>query len=243
MTKKRVQSGLLILLLVMICVFVGRSSAANASSAAQTQTKTEINVKGVGSVFVEPDIAVLTFGVLSEDVSADLAYAKTSSKINNIINAMKKIGIAQKDIKTLRINVYPNYSYNKDDNTSKIVGFYANTDLSITVRNLSIVGKVIDQAFKNGANTFSDLKFDITNSNTYYNQALAMALENAKTKAKVLADGLGITLGKPKSVTENSYVNNPPIIYSAVKVANESSASSQVESGSIEIKVEVSLTY
>ncbi|WAM37286.1 SIMPL domain-containing protein [Caldicellulosiruptor acetigenus] len=229
----------LLLLLATFLVFFARKVDA---SSASVQPKTEITVKGQASVYVEPDIAILTFGVVSEDISADAAYSQTAAKINKTIDAVKKLGIDPKDIKTLRVNVYPKYSYNKDDGTSKIVGFYASTDLTVTVRNLSIVGKVIDTAFKNGVNTFSSLTFDVSNSSSYYNQALSKALENAKQKASTIAKGLGISLGKPKSVTENSYVNNPPIVYYKAE-AMASSTSTQIQPGTIEIKAEVTLVY
>ncbi|ADL42260.1 protein of unknown function DUF541 [Caldicellulosiruptor obsidiansis OB47] len=238
--KKIMAGGLasLLLLSTFLVFFTFKVDASSASS----QPKTEITVKGQASVYVEPDIAILTFGVLSEDVSADVAYSQTSAKINKTIEAVKRLGIDSKDIKTLRINVYPKYSYNKDNGTSKIVGFYASTDLTITVRNLFIVGKVIDIAFKNGVNTFSNLTFDISNSSPYYNQALSKALENAKQKAATIAKGLGISLGKPKSVTENSYVNTPPIVYYKAE-AMTSSTSTQIQPGTIEIKAEVTLVY
>ncbi|AZT90539.1 DUF541 domain-containing protein [Caldicellulosiruptor changbaiensis] len=242
MKTKKLKAILMVIVLLFVSVFIFSLWRAEASSAPASQAKTEINVKGVASVFAEPDIAVVTFGVLSEDISADAAYSKTSSKINKIIDAIKKLGIDSKDIKTLRISVYPKYSYNKDNNTSKIVGFYASTDLRITIRNIFQVGKVIDSAFKNGANTFSDLRFDISNVAPYYNQALAKALENAKEKANVLAKGLGVSLGKPRIVNENTYVNAPPIVYKTQEMAL-SASSSQVQAGTIEIKAEVTLTY
>lgn len=243
MKTKRLKAAVLVVLLCFVSILTFVFWKAEASSSATTsQSKTEINVKGVASVFAEPDIAVVTFGVVTEDVSADIAYFKTSSKVNKIIDTMKKLGIDSKDIKTLRINVYPKYSYNKEDNTSKIIGFYATTDLTVTVRNISFVGKVIDSAFKNGANTFSDLRFDISNSEVYYTQALAKALENAKQKANVLAKGLGISLGKPRIVNENTYVSTPPVIYKAQEMAL-SASSSQVQGGTIEIKAEVTLSY
>ena len=109
----------LLLLSTFLVFFTFKVDASSASS----QPKTEITVKGQASVYVEPDIAILTFGVLSEDVSANAAYFQTAAKINKTIDAVKKLGVDPKDIKTLRINVYPKYSYNKDDGTSKIVGF------------------------------------------------------------------------------------------------------------------------
>ncbi|WP_041723365.1 SIMPL domain-containing protein [Caldicellulosiruptor hydrothermalis] len=241
MKNKKIGAVSLAILLLLATFLVFFAPKVDASSASY-QAKTEITVKGQASVYVEPDIAILTFGVVSEDISADAAYSQTAAKINKTIDAVKKLGIDPKDIKTLRVNVYPKYSYNKDDGTSKIVGFYASTDLTVTVRNLSIVGKVIDTAFKNGVNTFSSLTFDISNSSPYYNQALSKALENAKQKAATIAKGLGLSLGKPKSVTENSYVNNPPIFYYKAE-AMASSTSTQIQPGTIEIKAEVTLVY
>ncbi|WP_207181906.1 SIMPL domain-containing protein [Anaerocellum diazotrophicum] len=241
MKNKKVGSVSLAILLLLATFLVFFAPKVDASSGTD-QSKTEITVKGQASVYVEPDVAILTFGVLSENISADAAYSQTAAKISKTIDAIKKLGIDPKDIKTLRVNVYPKYSYNKDDGTSKIVGFYASTDLTVTVRNLSIVGKTIDTAFKNGVNTFSSLTFDISNSSSYYNQALSKALENAKQKAATIAKGLGISLSKPKSVTENSYVNTPPIVYYKAE-ALASSASTQIQPGTIEIKAEVTLVY
>ncbi|WAM34996.1 SIMPL domain-containing protein [Caldicellulosiruptor morganii] len=227
----------LLLLAAFLTIFGIKVNASSGSA----QSKTEVTVRGQATIYAEPDIAVLTFGVISEGNRAETAYFQTSSKINRVISELKKLGINSKDIKTLRMNVYPKYSYNKDDGTSKITGFYASTDLNITVRDFSKLGKVVDTAFKNGINTFSSLTFDVSNSATFYNQALSKALENAKQKAATLAKGLGISLGKPKSVTENTYINTPPIVYK--ELASVSSSSTQIQPGTIEIKAEVTLIY
>ncbi|MEZ0535683.1 SIMPL domain-containing protein [Caldicellulosiruptoraceae bacterium PP1] len=230
------------LIISFALIFNGNLSQGIAANQGTSST-TEIIVKGSASIFAQPDISIITAGVLSENVSADEAYKETALKINRIIDSIKKLGISTNDIKTIRVNVYPKYSYEKDTGSSKIIGFYASSDIQVTIRNIQNTGKVIDTAVKNGSNNISDIRYDVSNLDKYYNQALAKAVNVAKSKATVIADNIGVKLGKPRNVTENTYVNYPITTYNKMTSVAAQDSAIQIEPGSVEIKADITLTY
>jgi len=208
-----------------------------------SKSKISINVHGTATVYAKPDIATLSFGITKEGEKASVVYGDVTANMNKIIKSLKDLGIPSDDIKTLSINVYPKYIYDPKTGKSSIDGFTAQVSLEVKVRNMDLSGKVVDTAFQNGANTFNNITFSVSNIDEYYNKALVKAISQAKTKAKLIADSYGVSLGNPVKVTENVTSNDIylPIYRSDAKVAAQ--GATQIESGQVEIRAEVNVEY
>jgi len=171
----------------------------------------ELSVVGEGKVDVVPDTAVVEVGVtINNAETARDAQGQLDKSNTQIINALKKIGIAKADIKTTNISVYPNYSY--DGSVSNIIGYNGNATLSIRIRNIEMAPKVVDRATQAGANEVRGPNFTIDEPDRYREEARNLAIENAKEQAEKLAASLGIKLGKISNIVEST-TNQGPIYY------------------------------
>lgn len=208
-------------------------------------TARTINVNGDGEVSVTPDIAYVSLGVTTEKSSVGEAQKSNSDTMNNVIAAIKKAGVASEDIKTSNYSISPKYNYNDKTGNSTIVGYTVTSTLSVTVKNISSVGSIIDTAISNGANNSNGIAFGVSDYEKYYNMALTNAISNAKAKAQVMAGCIDVKLSLPTKITENSSgVPTEYRVFYDVAAKNSSSAQGMtVEAGTYKIKANVSLVY
>lgn len=218
----------------------------NSEAAART-----INVNGDGEVSVVPDIAHVSLGATTEKSTVAEAQKNNSTTMNNIIEAIKKAGVASDDIKTSNYNISPKYNYEDKTGNSTLVGYTVTSTLSITVKNINSVGSIIDTAITNGANNtnYSDgITFEVSDYQKYYNIALKNAVSNAQIKGQAIADSIGVKLSTPIKITENSssIPTEYPVFYEKNTNSSAQGLSVQdmtVQKGTYKVKANVSLVY
>lgn len=230
---------------VMFLFLMGTVPTANHRVLAAEAAVGTINVNGDGEVSAVPDIAYVSLGVTTEKSSVSEAQKSNSATMNNIVEAVKKAGIAADDIKTSNYNISPKYNYEEKTGNSTIVGYTVTSTLSVTVKNINSVGSIIDTAIANGANDANGISFGVSNYEKYYNEALKNAISNAKNKAQAMADSIDVKLSRLTKITENSSgtPNEYPVFYnSSVKFSSKDEAMT-VNPGVYKIKANVSLVY
>lgn len=161
---------------------------------------TTLSVTGNGTVLVESDLAIVTVGV--QETSKDVLEAQSTvnEKIAAIKQALLDAGVEESSINTDSINIYANYDYS--DNTEVIVGYTARNSLSVRTTDMDNVGSLIDAAFVAGANTLDNVQFTVQDDTQAREQALTMAVEDARRKADVLASAAGLQVASIESISE-----------------------------------------
>lgn len=154
-----------------------------------------IRVTGEGAIFTEPDHAEISLGVTNEDQELQKAQTENNTVMSGIIQALNSIGILDKYIQTMDYSIYPIYDF--ADGKQIFRAYKVNHILRITIHNTDDVGKVVDTAVKNGANTISNISFSLADPTNARNQAISMAVTNAISKARAIALTLHITLIEP----------------------------------------------
>ncbi|MCL2461895.1 MAG: SIMPL domain-containing protein [Defluviitaleaceae bacterium] len=209
---------------------------------ADTTDMGQINVSGAGSINVDPDVAYVSLGVSTQDASPKAALDANNKLIAAVIAAVKKAGIADKDIRTDGFSMYPNYDYSKS--TQVVTGYAVSNNVNVTIRDITKVGDVLGVATDAGANVAGSVQFSVLDSSAAYNQALAMAIDNAKGKAQTIAKALGITIGVPASVTETNNGYATPMYTAALNSASaDAGGSVPVQTGKLTITANVAVTY
>lgn len=232
-------SFILVLVFTFIICFYFESFKVFAAAAPAART---INISGEGKVTAAPDTAYLSLGVITEKPTAAEAQSANSIAMNSVIDAVKKVGIKDEDIKTTDYSIYPKYNYDETAKVNTIIGYAVSNTIYITVKDISKAGQIIDAAVKNGANSCSSISFEVSDYEKYYNMALQSALSNAQSKAKTISNFLKIKLKAPVTITENS--SGISKIYPAIlNSTSSSSASTPIQAGTYEIKANVSLVY
>jgi uncharacterized protein YggE len=203
---------------------------------------------------------------------ADVTKSNTD-KMNAVINAVKNLGVADKDIQTTNYSLTPVYSnsyivptpapvtmiYPDSSGSSgavsgtiirttpTITGYKLEQDVQVKIRDFAKTGDILDKVTSSGANVVNDLQFSIDNPEQFKNQARADAIKQAKTNAQNLAKESGISLGKIINVYEG--YNYSPVAYSknslamGAGVSDTAAPSPVIQPGQQEIDVTINLTY
>jgi len=227
-------------------------------SVAPTRT---FSVSAEAKVIAVPDVAELSFGLVTEGGTnlGDL-QEKNAKMLNRIIRFLKDGGVDEKDIKTQFYNIAPRYQYFSCPPStraqgdispepcppSEIVGYTINQNISLKIRDLNKAGDFLTGLVDNGANTVSGLSFNVDDPTELQNQAREEAIIKAKEKAKTIAKVGGFRLRKLISINEGIYL---PSFYATREMLTAKSGgfggdfAPDIEPGSQEIRVNISLTY
>ena len=247
-----------VLVVGVLVFFVGEILLQNKSI--NQQSNFQITVSGQGKVYAKPDVAVVSLGVTTQAKTVADVTKSNTDKMNAVIEAVKKLGVEDKDIETTNYSLNPVYdSYAVPVSASSSVpviypvrtgttltGYKLDQNVQVKIRDFTKIGDVLSMATENGANVVGDLQFSIEDAEQFKTQARAEAIKQAKEKATILAQQTGINLGDIINVYEDSY-GYSPIAYSSAKVMTATdgggSEIAQVESGEQTVTVTVNLTY
>lgn len=229
-----------IVILVLAAVFAyGKFGPGLPISSVVTQKQDFFTVSGEGKVTVVPDTAMVNLGINSSGPSVKTAQADANGVINKVSDALKKLGIDAKDIKTSNYSIYPQYDLNK------VNGYQVNISLSVTVRQLDKINDVIDSATGNGANMVGgvQLTVDENKQKELQQQARELAVKDAKQKADSLSRAAGLSLGRIVNVVEGGIFEPRPMpMMMAAGLAKEDTGT-QIQPGSTDITSSVTLYY
>lgn len=201
-----------------------------------------ITVSGEGKVSAVPDIASLSFGMQTgRQPTAQVAMEKLSASMNAVIEAVKKAGIEEKDIRTEYLSLSPAYDWTEKGQVPR--GFEANQSLLVKVRDLAKIGPVLSAATAAGANQVGGVSFTIDDPEELMREAREEAIVKAKEKAQALAKDLGVTLGKLRGFNEGGSVPSVPMYERAMMDVGMGGVVLPVPTGEQEIRMSVSLTY
>ncbi|WP_032123439.1 SIMPL domain-containing protein [Clostridium amazonitimonense] len=168
-----------------------------------------MKINGVGMLKVEPNMAIIRLGVITENISLEEAQRENTLKSISVINQLYQMGIPKNQIQTASYNIEPQYDFVEGKQVFR--GYKVTNILSITMKDLSRIGEVIDSATSSGANSVSNIVFDIEDPSIYYNQALNLAIRNAVTKALEVGNKLGVNVNEiPCKIIEESYSKAAP---------------------------------
>lgn len=196
-----------------------------------------VSVNGSAVVTRKPDIAVVTFGTVSQAADASAARDANSKLMAGVMQAVKAAGVDDKDIKTTSFSMSPVY----DADGKKITAYQVNNSIQVKVRKLDRLGALLDAATAAGANYANGLYFDVEDSEAAYNQALAKAVENARQRAETLAKSAGRTLGAVISAGESGGYNPYPIYFGRETMAADGGV--PVSGGTLDVSAAVSVTF
>jgi uncharacterized protein YggE len=165
-------------------------------------TGRSIHVTGAAVVNVTPDRALIKLGVESNDRTPGGVQAMNTRAIREVIDAVRALGVADKDISTDNYIVYPVYD---DYNSLRIKGYRIDNVVAITLKDVSRASDVIVAAFRAGANQVLDVQFYTSELRRYRDQARELAMTAAAEKAQALAKAGGTETGCVMQIGENSW--------------------------------------
>lgn len=211
-----------------------------------------ISVSGMGDAVATPDIARISFTVQESAASVAAAQTAATKRTNDALAAAKGLGILDKDVKTTAYSVYPQYENTVcapgtaciQNGSPKISGYQVSQSVTIKVRDTAKAGDVLQKLGTLGVQNISGPDFSVDDDSTVTAEARGKAITDAREKAEVLANQLGVRIVRVVSFSENS--NTPYPTYSSVSKAGMMDSVAPAPSlpvGQDETKVTVQITY
>lgn len=212
---------------------------------------TLLTVTAQGSSTREPDLASYTAGVTTQGATASEALSSNSAQMTKVIAALKRAGIADKDVQTSNLNVNPVYSQpkrlpdgNYEDGPQRIVGYQVNNTVSVRQRKLGDMGKVIDALVSAGANQVNGPNFQLSEPEAAQDEARAEAMKSARARAELYAKASGLRVARIVSISESGGYTPQPVMYVRKEARDMALASAPpVAAGELEMNVNVTVQF
>jgi uncharacterized protein YggE len=202
-----------------------------------------ITVTGEGMVSAVPDMAVISFGVLKSAATARQALDQANQALSEAIAGLKDKGIEARDIQTSGFSVSPQFDYSGKNGTApKLTGYQVSNQLTVRIRDIGALGKVLDDAVSNGINSGGSLSFGNSKEKDLVAEARKAAVVDAISKAKALTEAAGVTTGNILSISEDSPMP-PPVPMVRMAMAKEATDSVPVQAGESDYHARVTVTF
>lgn len=159
-----------------------------------------LSVTGSGSIFVKPDVADVSLGVILQRPNVRDARDAAAERMNAVLAALRALGIADADIRTATLDISPVYDYMAS--SPVVTGYQVSNVVSVHVRDLDKLAAVIDDSVAAGATTVSGITFDLSDRAALEDQAREAAVRDARARADTLAAAAGVTITGVASISE-----------------------------------------
>jgi uncharacterized protein len=204
-----------------------------------------IQVNGIGKAYAPPDKADITLVVEAQAKTVELARNQSAATMSTVLQSIKEAGIADRDIQTRAVSLYPNYS---PDTANKVIGYQSNNQIVVAVRDLNKASALIDDAVRVGGNAvrLQGISFSLANPEDVLVKAREKAFANAKAKAEQYAKLANVTLDAPLQISEGGDTSHGPIIFgdtTNMRAAIADRVSMPLQPGEQEILVVVDVLF
>lgn len=206
-----------------------------------------IAVSGTGRVNVDPDTADVTLGVETTNVSLEEAQTEVSENLANVTRVLTEAGVAAEDIVTSSYTIYPVPEYDRDGNYRGVSGYQVSAALTVTIRDITQVGAILDAAVAGGATGVFDVSFYVADPAGPASEARELAVADARAKADEYATASGVLITGVYSIVETS-APEPAVREQEFDMAAAESAAGDarpvpISPGQSEIRVDVQIVF
>lgn len=148
-----------------------------------------------------PDVATISSGVLTQAADGNAAMRANAVQMDKLLAAIKSAGIADRDVQTSGINLNPQYAF-EQNKPPVVTGYQARNTVSLKVRDIGKLGKVLDALAAAGASELNGPNFGIDDPEPLYAQARLDALKKAQARAETYANALGLRVRRIVRISE-----------------------------------------
>jgi len=228
-------------------ILAGSAAGASAQTAGASDAAfraTTLNLSAYGETRAAPHMATISLGVQNVAPTAADAIRQNAAKMTQVIAALRKAGIPEKDIQTSNLSVSPQYVY-QENLPPRLTGYQVSNQVTVTSHDMSRVGQLVDATVNAGADTVGGVSFGLTDSTAAENDARVKAVQALQAKADLYARATGYHVGRLVSLNEgSSYAAPPPAPPMPMMMAKaERDYSTPVSAGETRVRVDVSAVY
>lgn len=198
------------------------------TAAAQTPPTVQVSPLGPTSALLSlsaegrsnrvPDLAVFSAGVVTHGATAAEALGNNSRQMDRVVAALKRSGIADRDIQTSAISLSPRWNnpeaeaqriaretrqpYVPPTEPPRIIGYEARNSVQVRVRRLGEMGQIIDTLVAAGANEVNGPSFTLDDQKAALDEARTEAVALGQERAELYARAAGMRVVRLLSISE-----------------------------------------
>jgi len=188
-----------------------------------------------------PDVATLSAGVVTQAADGNSAMRQNAQQMAKVLAAIKAAGVAERDVQTSGVNLNPQYRYVENE-VPTITGYQASNTVSLKVRDVANLGKVLDTLAAQGSNQINGPMFEIDDPEPVYDEARLAALEKARARAQTYARALDLRVRRIVSISEGSGGGFRPMPMMAMSKASDAE-STPVAPGESTLSVSLDVVF
>ncbi|MET4896223.1 SIMPL domain-containing protein [Sphingomonadaceae bacterium jetA1] len=225
------------------------SVAASAQSAPTTvepmvpANGTVLDISAEGRTTRVPDLATIRAGVVSQGATAAAALSDNAARMTRVLAAVKRAGVADRDIQTATVQLQPQYRYG-DNVPPTITGYQAINTLNIRFRDIATSGSVLDALVAQGANQIDGPNLSLDNPDAALDEARTDAVRRARARAELYAKAAGMRVLRIVSITENGEnARGPERPMMLRAMAADAPSKTSIAPGERDVTVDVSVRF
>jgi uncharacterized protein YggE len=209
---------------------------------AQVISGTRLDIVARGEVTRVPDIAIISAGVVTQAKDAQAALTENSAQMSRVLAALKRAGVADRDVSTSNIGLSAQYLY-AENKPPVVTGYQANNSLSIRFRDVAKSGTILDALVAAGANQINGPNLMIDKPAPAIDEARAQAMTLARSRAELYAKAAGLTVKRIVSIGEAADEQGPRPYPVAMMARSDAAPKTQITPGEQQIGITLSVTF
>jgi uncharacterized protein len=223
------------------------SAAFPAVASAQTahvmvpMSGTRLDVSATGEVSRIPDVAIISAGVVTRQPTASAAIQENAARMERVLAALKRAGVADRDVQTSSINLNPEYRY-QENQPPQLNGYTASNQVSVRFRDIRNSGRILDALVAEGANQINGPTLTIDKPDTALDEARTQAIATGQARADFYARALGKRVVRLVSVSEGGG-NYPAPPMPMMMEARAQSADTKIVPGEQKLQIALSMVF
>ena len=232
----------LVLVAAVVAVIALTGCSGQQPTGSTVGTPNTVTASGSGTIQAAPDEATMSFGISKNGSDPKALLNETSKAAAKIVAALKKAGVAEKDIQTQNVSLYPQSNYT--NGKTVISGYDASINVTVKVRDLTTLGKVINAGNDAGANTMNGPSFGLGEDSPQTAAAIEKAVADARRNAEAMAKAADKSVGKVLTMTDSGVtpVQPYPMAF-ADSAAGMKRADVPINPGQLDVNSSVIVTF
>ncbi len=217
-------------------------AAQTAVAVPQALGGTRLEISATGEVSRVPDVAIVSAGVTTQAATASEALSQNAAGMERVRAALRRAGVADRDLQTASINLSPQYRY-ADNQPAVLTGYQAANQLSVRFRDIRKSGQILDALVAAGANQINGPNLTIDQPAAALDEARAKAVVVGRARANLYARSLGMQVARVVSVSESGGFAPPPPMPMMERSFSAAQAKTSVEPGEQQLQVTVAMSF
>lgn len=209
--------------------------------------ETLLSVNASSTTRSAPDLAVVTLGVVARGATAQAAQQAQSERMSAVMVATRAAGVEDSEVQTVGYSIEPQYTYPRNA-APRVTGYVSRNIVTVRMRDLSAVSRLIDATVAEGANELNGIQFTYQDEEASREAARAQAVETARARAERYATAAGMRVVGIDSITEPGGAIPPErrrdgFIPAPMAVSLEQSANLAIRPGELDNPASVTVVF